>query len=123
MLAEALAVAREHRICFNEADLYRLKGELLLRQAADADASTLAEVEHPVLTEANTCFRLALDVARRQQAKSLELRAAMSQSRLWQRQGKSAAARDLLAGIYGWFTQGPDTADLQAAKASQEALG
>jgi len=64
----------------------------------------------------------ALDVARRQEAKSLELRAAMSLSRLWQRQGKCAEARQLLADIYGWFTEGFDTADLQEAKALLEAL-
>jgi predicted ATPase len=65
----------------------------------------------------------ALDVARRQEAKSLELRAAMSLSRLWQQQGRRAEARDLLAPIYGWFTEGFDTADLQEAKALLEELG
>jgi predicted ATPase len=84
---------------------------------------TLPEVEHPVLTEAETCFRQALDTASRQGAKSLELRAAISLSRLWQRQGKSTAARELLAGIYGWFAQGFDTIDLQTAKALLETLG
>ena len=127
VLAQALAVVADHRICFNEAELYRLKGELLLRQAAEKAAWRLdpAEptlVEHPVLTEAEGCFRLALDVSRRQAAKSLELRAATSQSRLWQRQGKSEAARDLLGGVYGWFTQGLDTADLHAARALLETL-
>ena len=67
--------------------------------------------------EAEACFRQALAVARRQQAKSLELRAAMSLSRLWQQQGKRAEAHDLLAPIYGWFTEGFDTADLQEARA------
>jgi predicted ATPase len=81
------------------------------------------EIERPVLTEAEACFRQALDIARRQHAKSLELRAAISLSRLWQWQGKSAAARELLAGIHGWFTQGFDTADLQAAKALLDTLG
>jgi predicted ATPase len=65
-------------------------------------------------------FRRALDIARRQEARSLEVRAAMSLSRLWQPQGKQAAARDLLAPIYGWFTEGFDTADLQEAKALLE---
>ena len=65
----------------------------------------------------------ALDVARRQEAKSLELRAAMSLARIWQQQGKRAAARELLAPIYGWFTEGFDTADLQEARALLEALG
>lgn len=84
---------------------------------------TLPEIGHPVLIEVEACFRQALDTASRQGAKSLELRAAISLSRLWQRQGKSAAARDLLAGIHGWFTQGFDTVDLQAAKALLETLG
>jgi predicted ATPase len=68
------------------------------------------------------CFQQALAVARRQQAKSLELRAAISLSRLWQRQGKRAEAYELLAQIYGWFTEGFDTADLQDAKALLEEL-
>jgi predicted ATPase len=68
-------------------------------------------------SEAEVCFRQALDIARRQQAKSLELRATMSLSRLWQQQGKRTDARQLLAPIYGWFTEGFDTADLQEAKA------
>jgi predicted ATPase len=72
--------------------------------------------------EAEACFHQALAVAHRQQAKSLELRAAMSLSRLWQRQGKRAAAYDLLAPVYGWFTEGFDTADLQEAKVLLEAL-
>ena len=93
-----------------EAELYRLKGELLLARAA---------ADH---TEAETCFRQALDIARRQQAKAFELRAAMSLSRLWQRQGKRDAARQMLAEVYGWFTEGFDTADLQEAKALLEAL-
>jgi predicted ATPase len=72
--------------------------------------------------EAETCFRQALDVARRQQAKSWELRAAMSLSRLWQHQGKRAEARELLEEIYGWFTEGFDTADLREAKALLDEL-
>jgi predicted ATPase len=76
----------------------------------------------PHAAEAEACFQQALDIARRQQAKSLELRAAMSLARLWQRQGKRAAAHALLAPIYGWFTEGFDTADLQEAKALLDAL-
>jgi len=72
--------------------------------------------------EAEACFHQALAIARRQQAKSLELRAAMSLSRLWQRQGKPVEARDLLALIYGWFTEGFNTADLREAKALLEEL-
>jgi predicted ATPase len=120
----------EHDIRFNEAELNRLKGELLLRQLAEGGSWLMAkakpcpqpEVERPGLTEAEACFRQALDTARHQHAKSLELRAAIGLSRLWQQQGKSAAARDLLAGIYGWFTEGFDTVDLQAAKALLETL-
>jgi predicted ATPase len=78
---------------------------LLLRQTATQQAG------------AEACFQQALDVARCQEAKSLELRAAMSLARLWQQQGKRAEARELLAPIYGWFTEGFDTADLQEAKA------
>ena len=68
-------------------------------------------------------FHQALAIARRQQAKSLELRAAMSLSRLWQQQGKRAEARELLAPVYGWFTEGFDTADLQEASALLDELG
>ena len=110
-LAEALAMANDTEERRHEAELYRLKGELLLARSAEHD------------TEAETCFRQALDIARRQQAKSWELRAAMSLSRLWQRQGKRAEARVLLAPVYGWFTEGFDTADLQEAKALLEELG
>jgi predicted ATPase len=104
-LAEALAAVESASEQFWEAELYRLKGELLLRHAAPD--------EHQV----ETYFQEALDIARRQQAKSLELRAAVNLSRLWQRQGKRAEAHQLLAEIYGWFTEGFDTADLQEAKA------
>jgi predicted ATPase len=105
VLAEALAVMEAIEERYYEAELYRLQGELLLERAAGPH------------TEAETCFRHALAVARRQQAKSWELRAAMSLSRLWQQQGKQAEAHELLASIYGWFTEGFDTADLQEAKA------
>jgi predicted ATPase len=88
-----------------EAEIYRLKGELLLARPAEQHA------------EAEVCLHQALEVARCQQAKSLELRAALSLSRLWQHQGKHAAAHELLAPLYAWFTEGFDTADLQEAKA------
>jgi hypothetical protein len=110
LLAEALAVVDTTGERQWEAELHRLHGELLLRQAA------------PEAPAAEACFQRALDVARHQQAKSWELRAAMSLARLWQRQGKRAAARELLAPIYGWFTEGFDTADLQDAKALLEEL-
>jgi len=92
------------------AEVYRLKGELLLTCASQHQA------------EAETWFQQALAIARRQQAKSLELRAAMSLGRLWRQQGKRAEAYNLLAPIYSWFTEGFDTANLQEAKALLEAL-
>ena len=109
LLAEALAMTNDRGERRWEAELYRLKGELLLHSAE----------QH---AEAETCFGQALDIARHQQAKSWELRAAMSLSRLWQRHGKHAEARQLLAPIYGWFTEGFDTADLREARALLEAL-
>jgi predicted ATPase len=109
-LAEALALVDKNGERFYEAELHRLKGELLLSQSSD---------HHP---EGESCFHAALTVARHQQAKMWELRAAMSLSRLWQLQGKRAEARELLAPVYGWFTEGFDTADLQAAKALLAAL-
>jgi predicted ATPase len=93
-----------------EAEVCRLRGVLLLRQPGTPQA------------EAESWLQRALDVARRQEAKSLELRAAMSLSRLWQQQGKPAAAYALLAPIYDWFTEGFDTADLQEARALLEHL-
>ena len=93
-----------------EAEIHRLRGVVLLWQM------------RPQQAEAEACFQQALTVARRQEAKSLELRAAMSLSRLWRRQGKRAEAYALLAPLYGWFTEGFDTADLQEAKALLAAL-
>ena len=111
LLTEALALANDKGECRWDAELYRLKGEILLVRSAEHD------------TEAEACFGQALDIARRQQAKSWELRAAISLARLWQRQGKHAAAHELLAPIYGWFTEGFDTDDLQEAKVLLEELG
>jgi predicted ATPase len=91
-------------------EVYRLQGEFLLRQAL------------PDPARAETCLQQALAIARRQQAKSWELRAATSLSRLWQQQGKDAEARELLAPFYSWFTEGFDTADLQEAQALLDAL-
>jgi class 3 adenylate cyclase/predicted ATPase len=93
-----------------EPELYRLNGELLLQQSSDNS------------TEAEACFHHALDIARTQQAKSFELRAATSLACLWQQQGKRQEAHDLLAPVYHWFTEGFDTADLKDAKALLEAL-
>ena len=104
-LAEAHTLVEQHEERWWEAEVSRLQGVLLLRQTGTPQA------------EAETWLQRALDIARRQEAKSLELRAAMSLARLWREQGKRAEAHELLAPIYGWFTEGFDTADLQEAKA------
>jgi class 3 adenylate cyclase/predicted ATPase len=109
-LAEAHTLIEQHEERWWEAEIYRLRGVLLLRQPGTSQA------------EAETWLRRALDVARRQETKSLELRAAMSLCRLWQQQGKRADAYALLAPVYSWFTDGFDTADLQEAKVLLEAL-
>jgi class 3 adenylate cyclase/predicted ATPase len=111
LLAEALATVHETGERIHEAELYRTQGDLLLRQTT------------PDAHQAETCFQQALDIARRQEAKSWELRAARSLARLWQQQGKRQKAYDLLAEVYDWFTEGFDTADLQDAKALLEELG
>jgi adenylate cyclase len=105
LVAEALAVVNTTGERSWEAERHRHRGELLLH-AAGHEAAVAA------------CLRQAL--ARRQQARSLELRAAMGLARLWQRQGKRAVAYELPAPIYGWFTEGFDTADLQEATVIQE---
>jgi predicted ATPase len=108
LASEAIDVGNcmEDRCC--EAELHRLRGELLLAQAATNQR------------QAERYFRQALTIARRQQAKSWELRAAISLCRLWQQQGRRDEARELLAPIHGWFTEGFDTADVQEAKALLE---
>jgi class 3 adenylate cyclase/predicted ATPase len=110
-IAEGLGLLAEVRTALEAsergdllAEAYRLQGELLQRQ------------DVPDAAQAEVCFQQALAIAHRQQAKSWELRAATSLARLWQQQGKRAAARELLAPVYGWFTEGFDTADLQEAK-------
>jgi predicted ATPase len=110
MLAEAVTLMTTTKMWWSEAEMFRLQGALRLRLAS------------PEVPQAEACFYRAIDVARRQQAKALELRAALSLSRLWQQQGRRLAARELLAPIYGWFTEGFDTADLQEAKALLEDL-
>ncbi len=109
VLEEAQALVEKNEERFWEAELYRLKGELLLGMGGDA-------------SEIEACFHQAIEIARRQQAKSLELRGVMSLRRWQQQQGQSAAAQPLLAEIYGWFTEGFDTRDLQDAKALLEEL-
>jgi class 3 adenylate cyclase/predicted ATPase len=110
VLTEALTLAETTGERWYDPELYRLKGELLLQQSSSNQ------------TEAESCFQQAIAIAQDQQAKSLELRAVMSLSRLWHQQGKRHEAHDLLAPVYGWFTEGFDTADLQDAKALLEAL-
>jgi predicted ATPase len=110
LLAEALAHVDTTGERYYAAEVYWLKGKLLLQQALPDEA------------QAETCLHQALDIARRQETKSWELRAAMGLARLWQQQGKRTEARELLAPVYGWFTEGFDTADLQEAKALLDAL-
>jgi predicted ATPase len=110
VLSEALLIAETTGEQHYLAELYRLKGELILSQTApDAHAAEL-------------CFQKALETARQQAAQSWELRAAMSLARLWQQQRKREQAHDLLAPIYNWFTEGFDTVDLQDARALLDAL-
>jgi predicted ATPase len=110
VLIETVAMIKQTREGFYEPELYRLKGELLLSQS----------LGNP--SEAESCFHQALEVSRSQQAKSLELRAATSLAKLWQSQGKREEARALLSEIYGWFTEGFDTADLIDARAMLDEL-
>jgi len=126
VLAEALATVHETRERYYEAELYRLKGELTLapssvRCLASSVTNPHSSTPNPQ-TQAEACFLKAIEIARRQQAKSLELRATVSLARLWQQQGKREAARQKLGEIYSWFTEGFDTKDLQEAKALMEEL-
>jgi predicted ATPase len=105
LLAHALARARDSGICYYEAELYRLKGELLVKNSLERAA------------EAQHCFQKAFEVARSQAAKSLELRAAISLAELCQHKGRDNHGRRLLADTYSWFTEGFDTLDLRKAKA------
>jgi predicted ATPase len=105
MLSGALDAVEESSQRYCEAEIYRFKGHLHLREA------------RPDVEQAQTCFQRSLEIARHQQAKSWELRAAMSLARLWATQGRRGEAHDLLAPVYGWFTEGFDTADLKEAKA------
>jgi predicted ATPase len=118
-LAEGLTVAHNTGEGWYEPELYRLTGELTLQQAG----SRLQAVGgREKLEEVEKCFMKAIEVAQKQRTKSLELRAVMSLSRLWQSQGKKDEARQMLAEVYGWFTEGFDTRDLQEAKALLEEL-
>jgi predicted ATPase len=109
-VAEAVEVASATGQRISDAEISRLKGELLLVQDPANES------------EAETAFHQAIDIARGQSAKSWELRASLSLSRLWRQQGKRDEARRLLQEIYGWFTEGFDTADLTQARARLDEL-
>jgi len=108
LVAEALTAMEQSGERWCEAELLRIKAEMLLRRGEDA--------------EAEMALGRALAVARSQEAKSLELRVATRLARLWQKQGKSAEARGMLAEVYGWFSEGFDTPDLQDARTLLEQL-
>jgi predicted ATPase len=110
LLTKAINLAQRTGERYFDAELHRLKGEVLC-SVQESDAA-----------EAESCFHHSLAVARKQRAKSWELRAAMSLARLWADQGRRTEAHDLLAPIYGWFTEGFDTADLKSAKAMLDDL-
>jgi TOMM system kinase/cyclase fusion protein len=111
VITEALAISHKNAELYFDAELYRLKGELLLKQSAEDYA------------EAEACFRQALTIARRQNAKSLELRTAMSLARALSERGRRDEGRTILAELYDWFTEGFDTADLKDAKSLLDELG
>jgi predicted ATPase len=110
VLVEALRAAKDTGEHFYDAELHRLKGEFLLQRSSDNQR------------EAETCFEQAMTIAQNQGAKAWELRTATSLARLWQHQGKIPEARDLLAPVFHWFTEGFDTADVQDAKALLDEL-
>jgi predicted ATPase len=108
LLGDALASAEVSGEHWYQAELHRLRGRLLM-----------APGQHD---ESEACFRCAIEVSRGQSARTLELRAATSLARLWSDRGRNVEARDLLAPVYGWFTEGFDTLDLQEAKSLLDAL-
>jgi predicted ATPase len=110
-IGEATRAVETTKETMFEAEVYRIAGEIVLKSP------------QPDVSKAQAYFERALAVARKQQAKSLELRAAMSLARLWRDQGKVSEARELLAPVYGWFTEGFDTRDLKEAKGLLEELG
>ena len=131
-IAEALRLVEKNDERFYEAEVYRIHGELTLaheiksqkakgKSQKSENPNPKSQILEPHV-EAEACFLKAIDIARQQQAKSLELRAVMSLARLWQQQGKRAEAHKLLSEIYHWFTEGFDTKDLQEAKALIDAL-
>jgi predicted ATPase len=123
-VAEALAFVERTEERFYEAEVWRIAGELLLRMGERETGRTGDEEKiahspiHPVThSSPEECFHKAIEIAQKQQAKSLELRAVVSLARLWQQQDKRTEAYKLLSEIYHWFTEGFDTKDLQEAKA------
>jgi predicted ATPase len=114
-VAEAIAIAERTGERHNEAELHRLKGELILRASG-------VEAEPAVQTEAEECFRKSIKIARQQEARLFELKAVISLTRLWKQQGKKAEGRQMLAEIYGWFSEGFETQDLIDAKELIEQL-
>jgi len=120
-LDEALILVEKTEERFWEAEIYRLKGELLLtEEGAGRSRSAVGGLQDAESPEG--CFLTAIEIARRQEGKSLELRATVSLCRLWQQQGRKDKARPILAGIYGFFTEGFDTIDLQQAQALLQEL-
>jgi predicted ATPase len=121
-IAEVLRLVEKNDERYYEAEVWRIKGELTLQKSKTSPGQVEDKYQtnrnpSEVEQEAEACFLKAIEIAQRQQAKSLELRAVMSLARLWQYQGKIAEAHDLLAPVYEWFTEGFDTKDLQEAKA------
>ncbi len=132
VVAEALALVDKNQERWNEAELYRLQGELTLAHEGKSqkakgksqnseNPNPHSQIPDPE-SEAEACFLKAIEIAQKQQAKSWELRAATSLARLWKEQGKRQEARQLLEPVYSWFTEGHDTADLQDAKALLDEL-
>jgi len=115
-LAEAIELVQSTSEHEHEAELHRLKGELILQGCRDA------RPDSTIWKQAKKCFQEAIEIARRQQAKSLELRAVMSMGRLLQQHERKEEARTMLSAIYGWFTEGFETADIREAKALLDEL-
>src|SRR5262249_21776367 len=130
MLEEALAVVRRTGECCYEAELHRIKGEVMLRQVtgrrlsrAAAGGASVFEVESPAFAHDEACFQKSVEIARVQHAKSLELRAAMSFARLYRNPYKQREARGLLIEIHDSFTEGFDSVDMREARELIESLG
>jgi predicted ATPase len=124
VLEEALAAVDRNGERYYQAELYRLKGELLLHQSTNrtvahavAGGRTVVKIQLPAVANAEACFHQSIKISRQQGSNSLELRSVMSMARLYQNQGKQEEARNLLAEIYGKFTEGFETKDLREAKA------